>query len=285
MDSKKAAYIFSRIILPLMTLFFLCGVIIWNQDSINALRQKVNTDTLETSMPDSGYSQTETIDQACLDNTSDNTITNSTKPIEIPQELVELLSRNPETRDFVLNYPNEYGKEHKINMEEYQHSDGVPLFLQWDPQWGYLDYGSSVVGLSGCGPICLSMAGAYVTGDYETFRPDRIISFALDEGYRVPGNGTQWALISEGGEKLGLDVTEIPLDENRIIQNLELGYPIICIMGPGVFTTEGHFIVLVDYEDGAFRVNDPNSQERSDTLWTYDQFYDQIRNLWVIRSK
>ena len=285
MDSKKAAYIFSRIILPLMTLFFLCGVIIWNQDSINALRQKVNTDTLETSMPDSGYSQTETIDQACLDNTSDNTITNSTKPIEIPQELVELLSRNPETRDFVLNYPNEYGKEHKINMEEYQHSVGVPLFIQWDPQWGYLDYGSSVVGLSGCGPICLSMAGAYVTGDYETFRPDRIISFALDEGYRVPGNGTQWALISEGGEKLGLDVTEIPLDENRIIQNLELGYPIICIMGPGVFTTEGHFIVLVDYEDGAFRVNDPNSQERSDTLWTYDQFYDQIRNLWVIRSK
>ena len=31
-------------------------------------------------------------------------------------------------------------------------------------------------------------------------------------------------LISKGGVELGLDVTEIPLDENRIVRNLEVGH-------------------------------------------------------------
>ena len=36
-------------------------------------------------------------------------------------------------------------------------------------------------------------------------------------------------------------------------------------------------------EDGKLRVNDPNSRERSEQLWEYDQIKDQIRNLWVCR--
>lgn len=202
---------------------------------------------------------------------------------DYPAELLDMLERNPETESFVLNYPLEYGKSHEIDMTEYEGSEQVPLFMQWDPRWGYLDYGSSVVGLSGCGPICLAMAGAYVTGDYETFRPDKIVEFALDEGYRIPETGTSWSLISEGGELLGLDVTEIPLDEDRIIQNLEVGNPIICVVGPGVFTTQGHYIVLAGYEGGLFRVNDPNSHANSERLWSYDEIQDQIQNLWVIR--
>ena len=201
----------------------------------------------------------------------------------IPQELLDLMERNPETEDFVRNYPQEYGKSHEIDMGSYRASPRVPLFLQWDPQWGYLDYGNSIVGLSGCGPICLAMAGGYVTGDYDTFRPDRVVEFALENGYRVPGNGTSWSLISEGGVKLGLDVTEIPLDRERMIRNLEVDNPIICIMGPGVFTSDGHYIVVSGYEDGKFVINDPNSRERSEKRWEYEEFEDQIRNLWVIR--
>lgn len=202
---------------------------------------------------------------------------------EIPQELRDLMERNPETEAFVLNYPQEYGKSHEIDMGPYRGSKRVPLFLQWDSRWGYLDYGTSIVGLSGCGPICLAMAGGYVTGDYDTFRPDRMVEFALDNGYRIPGKGTSWSLISEGGVKLGLDVTEMPLDWERIIRNLEVDNPIICIMGPGTFTTEGHYIVLIGYEDGKFLINDPNSRERSEKRWEYEEFEDQIRNLWVIR--
>lgn len=199
-----------------------------------------------------------------------------------PQSLIDLLDRNPETADFVLGYPELHDKIQTVDMSEYENCDSVPLFLQWDTRWGYISYGSDVAGITGCGPVCLSMAAYYLTRD-PSMSPDNIIRFALREGYYVPGNGSSWTLISEGGEKLGLDVTEIPLDENRILANLRVGNPIICVMGPGDFTTSGHYIVLVGIEDGKLRVNDPNSRINSGKLWDYSQIQDQIRDLWVIR--
>ena len=113
--------------------------------------------------------------------------------------------------------------------------------------------------------------------------PDKIVEFALEEGYYSPGNGSSWTLISEGGVKLGLDVTEIPLDENRILENLQVGNPIICAMGEGDFTTSGHYIVLVGCRNGEILVNDPNSLENSRKTWSYERLAPQIRNLWVLR--
>ncbi|MDO5411024.1 MAG: C39 family peptidase [Lachnospiraceae bacterium] len=203
---------------------------------------------------------------------------------DYPESIVALLERNPETLDFVLSYPLEYGKKHKISLSEYKNSESVPLFMQWDKRWGYIDYGNDVAALTGCGPICLSMAGYYLTGDEKTFRPDNVIRFALENGYCASGSGSYWTLISEGGKRLGLDVTEIPLNQERIIKNLKVGNPIICIMGPGAFTSSGHFIILAGTEDGKFRINDPNSHENSERLWDYEEFANQIRNLWVIRK-
>lgn len=199
-----------------------------------------------------------------------------------PSSLIDLLDRNPETASFVLEYPTAHRQSHTVDLSAYENADSVPLFLQWDPQWGYIPYGSDVAGLTACGPVCLSMAAYYLTAD-PAMSPDRIIQFSLDNGYCVPGNGTSWTLISQGGPQLGLDVTEIPLVESRIIDNLEVGNPIICVMGPGDFTTSGHYIVLTGYEDGFIRVNDPNSRANSEKPWTYSQLEAQIENLWVIR--
>lgn len=203
---------------------------------------------------------------------------------DYPESMVALLERNPETLDFVLHYPLEYGKEREIDLSDDENSQSVPLFMQWDRRWGYIDYGSDVAGITGCGPVCLAMAGYSLTGDEETFRPDKVIAFALEGGYCEPGSGTSWTLISEGGVKLGLDVTELPLDKSRIIRNLEVDNPIICVMGPGAFTTDGHYIVLTGLEDGKFKVNDPNSRANSGRLWRYEEIQDQIQNLWAIRK-
>ena len=79
-------------------------------------------------------------------------------------------------------------------------------------------------------------------------------------------------------------MTEIPLDEKRIAENLKVGNPVVAVMGPGDFTTDGHFIVFVDYEDGKIRVNDPNSKVNSEKLWEFDSISSQIKQLWVFRK-
>ncbi len=202
---------------------------------------------------------------------------------DYPQSLIELLERNPETKDFVLHYPLLSNQEVSVDLSEYKNTEDVPLFLQWDKQWGYIVYGEDIAGITACGPLCLSMAAFYLTGD-EAYSPDNMIRFAQVNDYCVPGSGSSWTLISEGGVKLGFDVTEIPLDKDRILRNLEVDNPIICVMGPGDFTTTGHFIVLSGLEDGMLRVNDPNSIENSSKLWDYETIKDQIRNIWVIRK-
>lgn len=84
-----------------------------------------------------------------------------------------------------------------------------------------------------------------------------------------------------GAEHFGLTAKELPLDEGVVTRALKNGQPIICSVGPGDFTTSGHFIVLVGMEDGKIRVNDPNRHSTSSQLWDYDTLAGQINNLWA----
>lgn len=199
-----------------------------------------------------------------------------------PEDLIALLEKNPETEEFVLYYPLKKNKQTSYDLKECLNRSQVPLLLQWDERWGYGEYAGELMGLSGCGPTCLSMVCIQLLQD-ASYTPQYVAAFAEENGYAVKGNGSAWSLISEGGKKLGLDVTEIPLDEGRIIRNLEVGNPIICVMGPGDFTTSGHFIVLTEYADGYVKVNDPNSPARSQKPWKLTDIMPQMNNLWVCR--
>ena len=198
---------------------------------------------------------------------------------QYPKSLITLLEMNPETEDFVLNYPLRESQE--MNLPEHSQLQSVPLFLQWDPRWGYETYGSDFLAVTGCGPTCLAMAGYYLTGQ-ETMNPKEVAAFAQANSYYAKGYGSSWTLISQGGPELGLTVKELPLVKGKMVTALEAGDPIILAMGAGDFTTTGHYIVLTGMEDGLFRVNDPNSILRSQQLWSYEQIESQIRNIWQI---
>ena len=199
---------------------------------------------------------------------------------QYPESLIALLERNPETEDFVLNYPFREPQDYDLTETP---RNIVPLFLQWDPRWGYEKYGSDCIAITGCGPTCVAMAGYYLTGDAATFDPVAVAAFSEKNGHYAAGYGSSWTLISEGAVQLGLEAIEIPLVEKRMKDNLEVGNLIICAMGPGDFTTAGHYILLTGLQEGKFLVNDPNSRENSGKLWSYEQIQGQIRNLWVIR--
>lgn len=195
-----------------------------------------------------------------------------------PEDLIELLEINPETKDFVLNYP--FREEIPVALSSFSRAT-VPLFLQWDPMWGYEKYGSGCIGQTGCGPTCLAMAGYYLTGD-DRFNPKDIADFSAENGYYASGYGSSWTLISEGAGKLGLNAKELPLVKKKMVDAVEAGHPVILALGKGSFTSSGHYIVLTGWEENAFRVNDPNSRVRSEKLWTYEELERQIRNIWEI---
>lgn len=197
---------------------------------------------------------------------------------QYPEKLLEALERNPELEDFVKGYLQSDGSvTGGFTAEELEKE--FPLFLQWDSRWGYAPYGESNIGLSGCGPTCLSMVIYSLTQDV-TATPDALAAFSMAEGYYIPNQGTKWDLMTEAPRQYGLTASQLSLDEKKMKRVLDNGGMIICSMRPGDFTTIGHFIVIYGYEKEGFRVNDPNSREKSSQLWTYDVLKGQIKNLW-----
>ena len=198
---------------------------------------------------------------------------------EYPSSLLQLATRNKETIPFVAGYLKESKKTYSMNLKEDLKDGKIPLLLQWDKRWGYKSYGDDMMAVNGCGPTCLSMVASYLKQDTK-LHPYYIARFAIENGY-MTGSSTSWLLMSEGAERLGLNVEELSLDENQIIDHLKQGHLIICSVSKGIFTTTGHFIVLREYKDGKIYVNDPNSQEKSHTGYTFEEIQYQIKNLWV----
>lgn len=200
------------------------------------------------------------------------------------EKLAELLELNEEAADYVKSYPErESYKSRLIDLTEELQAGGVPLLMQWDKRWGYNAYGGNMIGLAGCGPVCLTMAYLHFTGD-TGMTPREMAAFAYDNGYYVEDAGTKWSLWTEGVGKLGLSGKELSLDESVMRQALDAGELIVCSMGPGDFTTEGHFILIRGYDENGFYVNDPNRRSNSERQWDFDALRSQIRNLWSLRG-
>lgn len=196
-----------------------------------------------------------------------------------PESLVQLVERNPETEDFVLDYPKYKGLK-DIDVSKEVTKGEIPHFIQWDERWGYETYGNDFLAVTGCGPTSLSMVYCGLTGNTE-WNPYRVAKMAEENGYYVEGSGSSWELMTSGAEKLGLTVSNVSFDREHILAALKDGHPIICVVGPGDFTDAGHFLVLTGADtDGKIKIKDPNSVIRTNETWELETLMAQIKNLW-----
>lgn len=195
-----------------------------------------------------------------------------------PEEMLMALAFNQEMTEFVKGYLSSNGSV-TGGINETEASQSFPLFLQWDTRWGYVPYGGLNIGMSGCGPTCLSMVIFALTGDTSA-TPDALAAYSMKNGYYMEGTGTAWALMTDAAYSYGLRAYELGLSEAEMKYCLDRGCPIICSMRPGDFTITGHFIVIYGYDEEGFLVNDPNSRERSSKHWDFDTLHYQIKNLW-----
>lgn len=200
--------------------------------------------------------------------------------IDVPENIIEFGEKYPEAKTFVNEYPKYYGRDLHIDIAEEVDSSDIPLFIQWDRRWGYRDYGVSCVGLSGCGPTCLSMVYCGLTKD-SFYNPYEVAKYSMCNGYYVDGQGTSWNLMSAGAEYMGLSVQQGIVSADYIKNNLSEETPMICSMSPGDFTYTGHFIVLVGLDDnGDVIVNDPNSPINSKRHWAAEELTNQMKAVW-----
>jgi hypothetical protein len=99
--------------------------------------------------------------------------------------------------------------------------------------------------------------------------PKEMADWSVDNGHLCDGNGSYHTLINKGAEHFGLSVKSVGVgDGQQIIDALADGKLVVAIMGPGHFTTGGHFIVLRGVtSEGMILVADPVSVRKTGMEW------------------
>ncbi len=182
----------------------------------------------------------------------------------------------PQEKPFVESEPHVASSTPK---EEWKQGE-MPYLYQFDPEWADVEYSGGPIWEQGCGPTSLAMVYIYLTGNTD-MGPVEMAQFATENGYSTDQNGSAWTLMSEGAAQLGLDSTELGADASLVVDELEAGNPVVCIMAPGDFTKVGHFMVLSGLdENGKVVLHDPNSVVNSHVTWDAETIVSQANNIW-----
>ncbi|MCR5544567.1 MAG: C39 family peptidase, partial [Eubacterium sp.] len=180
-------------------------------------------------------------------------------------------------------YPEYKDYAPELDLTEEASGDEVPLLIQWDKRWGYIEFGNGWIGCSACGAVCMSMAALYLTGNTK-YDPVYISKYAIDNHYYIGGSGITSGFMTNAPADFGMYGASLAMSESNMIAALENGKVIICSVAPGDFTYRGHYIVISSYKDGKFKVNDPNSYKNSERGWTYQELSGQITQMWSMEK-
>ncbi|RGX55100.1 murein hydrolase [Anaerotruncus sp. AF02-27] len=166
----------------------------------------------------------------------------------------------------------------------------VVYYNQMDSRWCDELYGKSqTIGYGGCGPTAMSIVISTLTG--AAIDPKEMADWAAENGYCCEGNGSYHSLIPGAAAEYSLSVEGAGRgDAQKLVDALAGGKLVVAIMGPGHFTTSGHFIVLRGVTgDGKFLVADPVSYGKSQQEWDAEIVLDEARKnaaaggpFWII---
>ena len=135
---------------------------------------------------------------------------------------------------------------------------GLTYYNQTDSRWNnhpYTSVGdySQTIGTSGCGP---TSAAIVVTAIKGTIAPPEMGDLFVQYGYRSANNGTYWSAFRWVADVFDIGYQECSSLDTAVNLVRNNNY-VICSVGNGLFTTGGHFIVIVGIDGDTLKIYDP----------------------------
>lgn len=153
----------------------------------------------------------------------------------------------------------------------------LTYYNQGDSRWGSALYGGNdPISIYGCGPTVLAMLVSSFTE--EVILPDAMARWAFENHYWSSGSGSAHNLIPDGAAAFGLHSESFrELTSDGVKSALKHGKILVALMGPGHFTSSGHFIIISNYwSDNQVSVADPASVERTSEPWDIDLLLSEL---------
>ena len=161
--------------------------------------------------------------------------------------------------------------------------------MQDDNEWGSKPYSiigsrSQTIATSGCGPASMAMVLNYYIDNSIT--PVETAEFALENNHRTRNNGTSWTYFQDMANEYDLEFLQTASSVEALEwMNTQEDPLIVCSMGPGLWTREGHYILLWDVQDGIAYINDPMSTEKKRTENSYNYMASQCKQYFCFNKE
>lgn len=167
-------------------------------------------------------------------------------------------------------------------------------YLQWDKRWGSNDYSApgekTTIAKAGCGPTCMAMVIASLKDKSVT--PATTCEWSKARGYKAANQGTYYSYFGPQGAAYGIKVSQLntvsgyrnpsATCHTEALQKLKKGNWVIACMGPGRWTSTGHFILAYKVENGKVFINDPNSEQEEKEVATIADFTKEVKYYFVV---
>ena len=135
---------------------------------------------------------------------------------------------------------------------------GLTYYNQTDSRWRYHQYSSigdssQTIGTSGCGPTSAAMVVTAIKG---TITPPEMGDLFVQYGYRSANSGTYWSAFRWTADVFDIGYQECSSLDTAVDLVRNNNY-VIASVGNGLFTTGGHFIVIVGIDGDTLKIYDP----------------------------
>ncbi|MBR3163108.1 MAG: SH3 domain-containing protein [Clostridia bacterium] len=170
---------------------------------------------------------------------------------QIEEEIIDESNLEPEW----LNPNNETVDDQSINLARNRGEgrsllgsyQGLTYYSQADSRWANKLYtstnnSSQTMKSSGCGPTA---AAIVVSSSIGSILPSTMADLFVRNGYRTPNNGTAWSAFPFVANYFAFNNYQYTTSFNDAIDFLRKGYYVIVSCGNGLFTTNGHYVVLI----------------------------------------
>ena len=210
--------------------------------------------------PESEINNTISDVQEIVENEIEEIVNESTT--EIPggtiQEEENLEIQEVENESFELQGDIAYEGDAKTWSISTGNTPQLTYISQIDSRWRYYPYSSTgnssqTIGSSGCGVASAAMIIDSIVGNVSV---TELADTFVKNGYRSANSGTYWSAYRAIADEFDIEYTETS-NFDTIINLLRNNHYIIASCGNGLFTSNGHYIVLYGIEGNTIKIYDP----------------------------
>lgn len=171
----------------------------------------------------------------------------------------------------------------------------IPVsYLQTDPRWSSIGYSTknegSTIGSAGCGPTCMAMILASLKN--KSITPKETAKWSVANGFKIYHQGTAYAFFNAISKLYGISVEQVNYSSvygkrsdahAKALAAIKDGNWVICCMGPGNWTSQGHFILWYGVDGARALIRDPNSTAYVRTHGTVELLQRQAKYYWIVK--